>query len=121
MAPVDDGVELIVGVKRDRRFGAVVLVGMGGVYAEILDDVAVALAPIGEEEAERLVRSLRGAPLLEGARGRPPLDVPAAARAVAAVSRATAACPAVAELDLNPLLVLRDRVLGLDARVVLGS
>jgi acetate---CoA ligase (ADP-forming) len=121
MAPVGDGVELIVGARRDLRFGAVVLVGLGGIYVELLDDVAVALAPIGEEHAERLVRSLRGVPLLEGARGRPPLDVAAAARAVASVSRAAAACPAIAEVEVNPLLVLPAGVLGLDARVVLES
>jgi acetate---CoA ligase (ADP-forming) len=121
MAPVGEGVELIVGAKRDPRFGAVVLVGLGGVYAEILDDVAVALAPIDDEHATRLIRSLRGAPLLAGARGRPPLDVAAAARAVAAVSRAAATCPAVLELDVNPLLVLEDGALGLDARVLLSS
>jgi acyl-CoA synthetase (NDP forming) len=121
MAPLDDGVELIVGAKRDPRFGAIVLVGLGGVYAEILDDVAVALAPIDESEAERLVGSLRGAPLLEGARGRPTLDVAAAADAVAAVSRAAAACAAVAELDVNPLLVLPSGAVALDARVVLES
>jgi len=83
-------------------------------------DVAGALAPVDEGGAERLLHSLRGAPLLAGARGRPPLDVSAAARAVAAVSRAAAACPAVTELEVNPLLVLPEGVVGLDARVVLG-
>jgi acyl-CoA synthetase (NDP forming) len=121
MAPLDDGVELIVGARRDRRFGAVLLVGLGGVHAEVLDDVAVALAPVDEQQAERLLRSLRGAPLLEGVRGRPSLDVEAAARAVAALSRAAAACAEVAELEVNPLLVLPKGVVGLDARVVLGS
>jgi acetate---CoA ligase (ADP-forming) len=121
MAPVHEGVELIVGAKRDPRFGAVVLVGLGGVYAEVLDDVAVALAPIDDEHAKRLIRSLRGAPLVTGGRGRPPLDDAAAARAVAAVSRAAAACPAVLELDVNPLLVLEEGVVGLDARVLLSS
>jgi acyl-CoA synthetase (NDP forming) len=121
MAPLDAGVELIVGTKRDPRFGPVVLVGLGGVYAEILDDVAVALAPVGEMEAERLLRSLRGAPLFDGARGRRRLDVPAAARAVSAVSRAAAACQVVAELEVNPLLLLPEGVVGLDARVLFSS
>lgn len=121
MAPVDEGIELIVGAKRDRRFGTVVLVGLGGVYAEILDDVAVALAPVDDAEAKRLLGSLRGAPLFEGVRGRPRLDVAGAARATAALSRAAAACPQVAELEVNPLLMLADRVVGLDARVVLSS
>jgi acyl-CoA synthetase (NDP forming) len=120
-APVADGVELLVGVKRDRRFGPVVLVGLGGIYAEILEDVAVALAPVAEDESGRLLRSLRCAPLLLGARGRPPLALAEAARAVAAVSRAAAASPTVAEIEVNPLLLLPERVLGLDARVVVES
>jgi acetate---CoA ligase (ADP-forming) len=120
MAPLD-GVELIVGAKRDPRFGAIVLVGLGGVYTEVLDDVAVALAPVDESQAERLIRSLRGAPLLDGTRSRPPVDIPAAAAAVAAVSRAAASCAALAELDVNPLLVLPRGAVALDARVLVES
>jgi acyl-CoA synthetase (NDP forming) len=121
MAPLEDGLELIVGAKRDPRFGPIVLVGLGGLYAELLDDVAVALAPTSEEEALTLLSSLRAAPLLEGARGRRPLDTHAAASAVAALSRAAAACPDVMEIEVNPLLVLPKGVLGLDARIALSS
>jgi len=120
-APVEEGIELIVGSRRDPRFGPVTLVGMGGLYTEVLGDVAVALAPIGEDEAERLICSLRGAPLLLGARGRPALDVPAAARATAAFSRAAGEHPEIDELEINPLLVLPEGALGLDARIVLGG
>jgi acyl-CoA synthetase (NDP forming) len=120
-APVGDGVELIVGAKRDPRFGPVTLVGMGGVYAELLRDVSVGLAPVSEEGAERLIRSLRGAPLLEGARGRRPLDMRAASTAVAALSRFAAEHPEVSEVEINPLLVLPEGALGLDARVVLAA
>jgi acyl-CoA synthetase (NDP forming) len=119
MAPVAEGVELLVGVRRDPRFGPIVLVGLGGMYAELLDDVAVALAPVRADDATRLLRSLRGAPLLTGARGRQPLDVAAAAQAVTSLSRAASACPEVAEVEINPLLVLPQGVLGLDARVIL--
>ena len=118
-APVAEGIELIAGTRRDPRFGPVTLVGMGGLYAEVLADVAVALAPVGSEGAETLIRSLRGAPLLTGERGRPPLDVSAAARAVAALSRVGAEHPEIEELEINPLLVLADGALGLDARIVL--
>jgi acetate---CoA ligase (ADP-forming) len=114
------GIELIAGVVRDERFGPVVLAGFGGIYAEVFEDVAVALAPVGREAAERLLRSLRGAPLLEGARGGPPLDVAAAAGAVAALSRAAAACPTIRELEVNPLLATERGVVALDARVVLS-
>jgi acyl-CoA synthetase (NDP forming) len=118
MAPVGEGIELIVGSRRDPRFGPVTLVGMGGLYAELLGDFGVALAPVDENDAERLIRSLRGAPLLTGARGRTPLDVPAAARMTAALSRVAAEHPELAELEINPLLVLREGAIGLDARIV---
>jgi acetate---CoA ligase (ADP-forming) len=120
-APLDEGVELVVGVRRDARFGPIVLVGIGGVLAELLADVAVALAPVDAEEAEGLLRSLRGAPLLLGLRGRPAVDLGAAARAAAVLSRVAAAHPEIAELELNPLLVTAGGALGLDARVVVGE
>jgi acyl-CoA synthetase (NDP forming) len=118
MAAVDDGVELLVGARWDRRFGPVVLVGLGGLFTEILRDVSVALAPVETEEAERLLLSLRAAPLLRGVRGRPALDVAAAAEAVARLSRVAASHPEIAELEVNPLLVTPAGAMGLDARVV---
>jgi acyl-CoA synthetase (NDP forming) len=118
MAPVSRGLELIVGARWDPRFGPVLLVGAGGLYAEVVRDVAVALAPATELAAEALLRSLRVAPLLDGARGRAPVDVRAAARAAAALSRAAAEHPEIAEIEMNPLLVTAEGVLGLDARVV---
>ncbi|HWB56981.1 MAG TPA: acetate--CoA ligase family protein [Gaiellaceae bacterium] len=120
MAPLSDGVELIVGVKRDPRFGPILLVGAGGLYAEIVKDVAVALAPASEEGVEALLLALRVAPLLDGARGRRPVDVAAAARAAAALSRVAAEHPEIAEIEINPLLVTHEGALGLDARIVLG-
>jgi acyl-CoA synthetase (NDP forming) len=119
MAPVAAGVELIVGVRRDPRFGPIVLVGMGGLYAELLADVAVALAPVDEPGARELLVTLRGAPLLLGARGRPRLALDAAAAALAALSRTAAAHPEIAEIEVNPLLVTEKDALGLDARLVL--
>jgi acyl-CoA synthetase (NDP forming) len=118
MAPVGEGVELLAGARWDRRFGAVVLVGLGGLFTEILSDVAVALAPVDAAEAERLILSLRAAPLLRGARGRAPLDVAAAAQAVERLSHVAASHPEIAEIEVNPLLVAPDGAVGLDARVV---
>ena len=111
--------ELIVGARRDARFGPIALVGAGGLYAEILADVAVALAPLDAAQAEKLLRSLRVAPLLEGARGHAPLDIAAAARAAAALSSIAAEHPEIAEIEVNPLLVTPHGAIGLDARVVL--
>jgi acetate---CoA ligase (ADP-forming) len=118
MAPLHEGVELIVGARTDARFGPVAMVGLGGVYAEVFGDVAIDLAPLDAGAAERLLRSLRGAPLLAGVRGRPPLDVGAAARAAAALSQVAAARPDVAEIEVNPLLVTPTGALALDARVI---
>ena len=113
-----DGIELIAGARRDPRFGPLVLAGAGGIHAEVLRDTAVALGPVDAAGAEALLRSLRIAPLLLGARGRPPLDIAAAARAVAALSRLAAAHPELAELEANPLLVTPDGCVALDARIV---
>jgi hypothetical protein len=118
MAPLHEGIELIVGARADARFGPVAMVGLGGVYAEVFEDVAIDLAPLDAVAAERLLRSLRGAPLLAGVRGRPPLDVAAAARAAAALSQVAAARPDVAEIEVNPLLVTPSGALALDARVI---
>ena len=118
MAPLADGIELLIGARWDPRFGPVALAGSGGLYAEILRDTAVRLAPVTEAEAEAMLRALRIAPLLTGARGRPRLDIDAAATALAALSRVAAAHPELAELEINPLLVTRTGAIALDARFI---
>ncbi|MFJ9535749.1 acetate--CoA ligase family protein [Streptomyces sp. NPDC101225] len=120
MADLTDGIELIVGVNRDPRFGPVAMVGLGGVLAETLHDVAFTLAPVPAAHAQRLLRGLRTAALLDGVRGRPPVDVAAAAAAVETVTAFAAAHPEIAELEVNPLLVRPDGVLALDSRAVLA-
>ena len=121
MAVLDDGVELLIGARWDARFGPIALAGLGGIHAETLHDVAVALAPLDEPAAARLLMSLRGAALLRGARGRPPVDVDAAARALSALSRVAAEHPEIAEIEVNPLLARPGGALGLDARIVLAG
>ena len=118
MVAAEGAVELIVGCRRDPRFGPLVLVGLGGVYAEVLRDVAVALAPAEPAELEELILSLRGAALLTGARGRASIELAAVAQAAAALSRLAAAHPEIAEIEVNPLLATPDGAIGLDARVV---
>jgi acyl-CoA synthetase (NDP forming) len=120
-APVARGVELLVGARWDARFGPIALVGLGGLFTEVLADVAVALAPVDEARARALLLSLRAAPLLLGVRGRTPMDVDAAASAVAALSRVAAEHPEIAAIEINPLLALPDGALGLDARLELAA
>jgi acyl-CoA synthetase (NDP forming) len=100
-------VEMALGIARDPVFGPVAMVGLGGVFIEILKDVAFRRCPFGEEEAAAMIRSLKGFPLLDGARGRPKADVAALLRALAALSRfAAGAGPRLISVDVNPLLVL---------------
>ncbi|WP_427017042.1 acetate--CoA ligase family protein [Pseudarthrobacter sp. P1] len=120
MADLSGAVELLVGVRRDPRFGPLVLVGLGGVFAEILKDVRCALGPVTAAQARDMLLSLRGAALLTGARGRAPVDVDAAAAIVAQISALAAAHPEIAEIECNPVAATPRGAQALDARIVLG-
>lgn len=120
MADLRDGVELIVGVRRDPRFGPIAMVGLGGVFTEVLGDVAFALAPVGAADARDLLRRLKSAALLDGVRGRKPVDLDALADTIAAITSVAAGHPEIAELEVNPLLATPTGCLGLDARIVLA-
>ena len=121
MAAFARSAELLVGVKWDHSFGPVLLIGLGGLLAEVLSDVAVALAPVSEVQAEALIRSLRVAPmLLEGGRGGSRLDVAGAAHVAALLSRVAAANAQLAEIEINPLLVGPESCVALDARMALN-
>ncbi|MBP0495667.1 acetate--CoA ligase family protein [Pararoseomonas indoligenes] len=100
-------VEVALGITRDPVFGPVAMVGLGGVFIEVLRDVALRRCPVDVAEAEAMIRSLRGFPVLDGARGRPKADIPALARALSALSAfAAAAGERLVSVDLNPVLVL---------------
>ena len=101
------GTEMIVGVTSDPTLGPAVMVGTGGLFAEILADAAVRPLPVDEADAYEMIRSLKGFPLLDGARGRPAADVDALVQVVMATATlATALGDRLAELDLNPVVVL---------------
>jgi len=121
MVDTSDGVELIVGVRIDQRFGPVAMVGVGGVLTEVLDDVATSLAPVTADRATDLLRSLRSAALLHGVRGRPAVDLPAVAEAVAAITRFACAHPELADVEVNPLLATAHGAVALDARAIAVS
>ena len=104
---LEGGTEMIVGLSTDPVFGPVLLVGTGGVFAEVLHDVAVRPLPVDRRDVEEMVASLRGSALLAGARGRPKGDVKAFVDvALSVASLATACGDRLAELDLNPVVVL---------------
>jgi hypothetical protein len=118
MAP--PGLELIVGLTRDPGFGALVMVGLGGVLAEVLDDVVLRLAPVTIDEALAMLDELRGARLLDGVRGRPAADRSALAGIIVAIGRLGVERPDIVAIDLNPVISGPAGTLAVDALVVTG-
>jgi acetyltransferase len=121
---ITNGVEVIVGVERDPQLGPMLLLGIGGVLVEVYQDVSVRRCPITADEAHQMIDSLRGARLLHGYRGRLAADVDALARTLVAVSHLAIHLERdLAELDINPLLVLPEGegVVAADALVVLNG
>lgn len=119
VAPMrDSGLELIVGAVRDRQWGPMLAVGLGGVFAEVLKDSALAPLPVSPEQAREMLLGLRGAPLLHGARGAHPADMDAVASVVSAIGDlALALGDDLESLEINPLRVEGSTVEALDALV----
>jgi acetyltransferase len=117
MISAPDGVELILGAKQDPIFGAVILVGAGGITAELFQDRALGLPPLNERLATRMLQSLRSWPLLNGYRGRPAVNVERLIEVIMRFSYLVADFPEILEIDINPLLVTPGQVVALDARM----
>ncbi|MCU0944328.1 MAG: acetate--CoA ligase family protein, partial [Rubritepida sp.] len=116
------GVELILGARRDPQFGVMVLVGLGGVQAELWKDVALDAAPVSAEGAMAMLRSLRAFPLLDGFRGTPRVDIAAVAETIARFSAFAAACEdRLEEAEINPLLCRPDGCVAVDGLMKLAD
>ncbi len=115
---VPQGVEVIVGAKRDVSFGHVVLFGLGGVMVEVFRDVSLRVVPITPCDALRMTGEIRGAKLLEGYRGNPPRDRAALAGVILKIARLVLDFPQVRELDLNPVMSYERGAAIADARIV---
>ncbi|SDM35783.1 bifunctional acetate--CoA ligase family protein/GNAT family N-acetyltransferase [Allokutzneria albata] len=113
----EPGVELLIGVTSDDRFGPLIACGLGGVATDVLADRAFRLVPLTTVDAEELVESLRSAPLLHGYRGAEPVDVAAVHDVLLRVARLAELLPEVAELDLNPVLAGPRGCVAVDARI----
>lgn len=111
------GLELVIGATRDPHFGPAVLFGLGGIWIEALNDVAVRIAPFTEQDAASMFDELRGRAVLDGARGRPAVNLAALARLLATLSQWIARAPWLAELDLNPIIANGSSLAAVDARL----
>jgi acetyltransferase len=99
------GTEVIMGVNRYPTFGPLLMFGSGGIFVEVFQDVSFRLAPIGRNEARRMVREIKGYKLLQGFRGKPKGDIEFVEKCLVALSNMAINHPEIVELDINPLLV----------------
>jgi acyl-CoA synthetase (NDP forming) len=113
--------EVIVGGIRDSQFGPSIMFGIGGIFAEIYDDVAFRVAPIDKIDASNLIHELKGYKILEGARGKPPADLDSITNILTSVSDLMMEHEAINQLDLNPVIVYSDSVCAVDSRIIIGK
>ncbi|HQB77780.1 MAG TPA: acetate--CoA ligase family protein, partial [Tenuifilaceae bacterium] len=117
LQPMLSGVELFVGAKREDKFGHMVLCGLGGIFIEVLKDVNAGLAPLTKEESLDMIHRLKGYKILQGVRGQEPVNEEHFAEMVTRVSALVKVAPEIFEMDLNPLLGRKERVVAVDARI----
>ncbi len=114
------GAEVLVGLKRDPQFGPVVACGAGGIYTEVLRDIARELVPVDSVAAKQMLRSLKTYSLLKGARGRECVDMEGLAEILERVSFLATSFPEITELDINPVMASAKGCLAVDARIIFG-
>ncbi len=117
----DEGVEVIIGTKIDDQFGPVIMYGLGGVMVEIIKDVAFRVLPISPTNARKMIEETKSYPILDGARGNPPLDKKALRKLLMLCSDIVESYPEIQEMDLNPVIVHEKGVSIVDARIILKS
>jgi len=121
MVAEKEAVELILGIKKDSVFGTILMVGMGGVTAELFADKALGFPPLNESLARQMLESLKIYPLLKGYRGSPPKNIDGLIQTLIRLSYLAADYPEITELDINPLLVTTGDVVALDARIMIDT
>jgi acetyl-CoA synthetase (ADP-forming) len=113
--------ELLAGLKRDSQFGPCVVFGLGGILAEILEDVSIRVAPITTYDAMDMMENIRGKKILESFRGKPPVDRNALAELLITLGRIGLENNAIGEIDINPIKLIAGRPVAVDALVVLDK
>jgi acyl-CoA synthetase (NDP forming) len=117
MAPIST--EIIIGALKDPQFGQTVMIGLGGIFVEILKDVAFRIAPITAQDANEMIASLKAYPVFNGYRNLPKADIDAIVEVLLNVSKLVMDNPEIKELDLNPIMVYANGAKTLDARIIL--
>jgi acyl-CoA synthetase (NDP forming) len=117
----EPGRELIVGMSVDPAFGPLLMFGLGGIHAEVLKDVSFRIHPVSDVDAGEMLDSIRGAAILEGVRGEPPVDRALVEEVIQRVSQLVGDHPEITELDINPFIAYPDGGVAVDARIAVGG
>jgi len=115
------GTEVIVGMSKDPQFGPVLMFGLGGIFVEVLKDVAFRIVPLEERDATEMIDEIKGRAVLDGVRGGEPADIGALTDLLLQLSAFAEANPQVEELDLNPVFAYKDGCIAVDARIVVSA
>jgi acyl-CoA synthetase (NDP forming) len=113
------GIELIIGMFKDAQFGPVIMFGLGGIFVEVLKDVAFRIIPIERRDAAEMIKEIKGYALLNGYRGQEPAHLPSLEDILMKVSAFVDRTPEIKEIDLNPIFAYKDSAVAVDARIVL--
>lgn len=116
--PMISGTELFVGIKKEEDFGHLIFFGLGGIFVEVLKDVSNALCPINSEEAERMIKSIKGHPIIQGIRGKKGIDQDKLINILLKVSKMVAVFPEITEMDINPLIASEKGIYSIDSRIL---
>jgi acyl-CoA synthetase (NDP forming) len=115
------GIEVIIGVIKDPSFGPTIMFGLGGVFVEVLKDVAFRIIPIEESDAFDMINEIKGKKLLEGYRGQEPADVACLQQMLVKLSDFVNETPEIQEIDMNPVFAYKDGAVVVDARIILSA
>jgi acetyltransferase len=116
---VKEGTSVIIGMKRDRQFGPLIMFGLGGIFVEILNDVSFGIAPLNQSEAEKLISSIKGYKILKGVRGEKEKDINSIIEILLKISELSLCFPQIKEIDLNPIKVFEKGYSAIDFKIIL--
>lgn len=113
------GTEVIVGTSKDPQFGPVIMFGLGGIFVEVLKDVSFRIIPLSRRDAREMIEEIKGYPVLQGYRGKDPVDISALVEIILKISKVMEQNPEIKELELNPILAYKKGAMAVDARIIL--
>ncbi|MEM1525397.1 MAG: acetate--CoA ligase family protein [Nitrososphaerales archaeon] len=116
---VPDGVEVALGMVRDHSFGPIIMFGLGGIFIEVLKDVSFRVAPLSSVDAEEMINEIKGRKILNGFRGKPPVDINTLKNTILTLSELSITYPEFFQIDLNPIIIRGKDLRVVDARITL--